>query len=50
MRHYALTLASPEEAAAFALDFGGSSEGRTASVSASQDLERIFLDYYKEQR
>lgn len=50
MRHYTVTLASPEEAAAFSQDFGGSSEGCTATVSASQNLERIFLDYYKEQR
>ncbi|MCI6848577.1 MAG: AAA family ATPase [Collinsella sp.] len=50
MRHYTVTLASPEEAAAFSRDFGGSSEGCTATVSASQNLERIFLDYYKEQR
>ena len=46
VRRYTVNLATPEEAAAFAEDFGGTCRGREATVTARQTLESIFLHYY----
>ena len=37
---------TPEEAVAFAKDFGGTSSGITATVASKQSLEHIFMNYY----
>lgn len=44
---YTVHLDTPELAQRFAADFDGCSEGRSVTVTAHQNLERIFLDYYE---
>lgn len=44
---YTVHLDTPELAQRFAADFDGRSEGRSVTVTAHQNLERIFLDYYE---
>lgn len=46
MHTYTVSLNSPEEAVAFAKDFGGTSSGITATVASKQSLEHIFMNYY----
>lgn len=46
LRPYTVQLATEEEAAAFAEDFGGVRDGSTVTVFARQSLETIFLHYY----
>lgn len=43
---YTVTLDSPDEALAFAKDFGGVCQGQTVQVSSRESLENIFLNYY----
>lgn len=46
LHQYTVTLDTPEQAAAFARDFGGSCDGLRVQVAARQSLEAIFLNYY----
>lgn len=46
MRTYTASFATPEEAAAFAKDFGGTASGATVRVASKQSLENIFMNYY----
>lgn len=46
LRSYRVTLDTEEAAKGFVKDFGGIREGRTVTVSAKQNLEDIFMDYY----
>ena len=46
MHTYTVTLDSPQKARAFAKDFGGVCAGNRVRVTASQNLETIFLHYY----
>lgn len=43
---YTVTLATEENARAFAKDFHGTCEGLTVQVTAKQSLEDIFMNYY----
>ena len=43
---YIVTLDAPEQAQAFAKDFGGICRGRRVKVSSRESLESIFLNYY----
>lgn len=46
MRSYTVCLDTPEEAEAFAKDFGGICTDNSVTVVAKQGLEAIFMDYY----
>ncbi|MGN0141956.1 MAG: ABC transporter ATP-binding protein [Roseburia sp.] len=46
VRSYTVTLDTPEAAKAFAKDFDGSCDGLQVTVSAKQNLEEIFMNYY----
>lgn len=46
VRAYEVRLDTPEEAQAFAADFGGVRDGLTVRVTAKQNLEDIFMHYY----
>ncbi len=45
-RTYQVELADEQLAAAFAADFNGSRDGRTVTLTAAHDLEKIFMQYY----
>lgn len=46
MRSYTVYLDSPQLAEDFARDFGGTCQNNSVTVSAKQDIETIFMDYY----
>lgn len=45
---YTVTLDTPDMAEAFAKDFGGTCDGVRVTLSATQSLENIFMNYYED--
>jgi ABC-2 type transport system ATP-binding protein len=46
MHTYTVSLDTPQEAANFAKDFGGTAVGVNVTVASKQSLENIFMNYY----
>ena len=50
VRRYTVTLDTPQQALAFAGDFGGEAEGCQVSLQYRPNMEEIFMQYYREEQ